>query len=171
MLLLIAVSTDIRTGRISNRLVCFGLGTGLIFQIWESGSRGMFVFLIQVIFPVIILFLLFLMRALGAGDIKLFSVIGGIWNFKVLAYCMFFAFLTGAVFSFFKLVYQKNLFLSLKHFFQYVQVSLQEGKIMEYERRCDGKQNIICFSIAIFIGFCISMLVPESKISFITVHL
>ena len=124
-------------------------------------------FLIQVIFPVIVLFLLFLMRALGAGDIKLFSIIGAIWNLKVLGYCMFFAFVTGAVFSLIKLVYQKNLFKSLNLFFQYVQVSLQEGKVISYDRVCDGKQNIIYFSIVILIGFCITILVMESRISFI----
>lgn len=97
------------------------------------------------------------MRALGAGDIKLFSVIGGIWNFKVLGSCMFFSFLAGAVFSFLKLVYQKNLLKSLKYFFQYVQVSLQEGKVRAYDRACDGMQNIIYFSISIFIGFCITI--------------
>lgn len=113
--------------------------------------------MIQVIFPVIVLFLLFLMRALGAGDIKLFSMIGAIWNLKVLGYCMFFAFLTGAVVSFIKLVYQRNLFHSLNQFFQYVQVSLQEGKIVAYDKVCHGKQNIIYFSIAIFIGFCTTM--------------
>ena len=97
------------------------------------------------------------MRALGAGDIKLFSIIGAIWNLKVLGYCMFFAFVTGAVFSLIKLVYQKNLFKSLNLFFQYVQVSLQEGKVISYDRVCDGKQNIIYFSIVILIGFCITM--------------
>ena len=157
MLLLIAVSTDIRTGRISNRLICLGLGTGFIFQIWESGGRGLLLFLIQIIFPVIILFLLFLMRALGAGDIKLFSMIGSIWSLKVLFYCMIFSFLAVALFSLLKLLYHKNLFIRLHYFCRYVQNCFLTKSIGVYDRESHGKQNVIYFSVAIFVGFCITM--------------
>lgn len=154
---MIAVATDITSGRISNRLICLGLGTGFFFQIWESGMEGILWFILQIIIPVIVLFLLFLMQALGAGDIKLFSMIGAIWNLKVLCYCMIFSFLTGAVFSLAKLIYQKNLFTRLIYFFQYIWGSLVKGRMEVYDSQSDGKQNIIYFSPAIFAGFCITM--------------
>lgn len=157
LLLLIAVFTDICTGKVRNRLICLGISTGIFFQIWEFGMIGLFWSGIQIFFPVIVLFLLFLMHALGAGDIKLFSMIGSIWNLKLLCYCMIFSFLTGAVFSLLKLLYQKNLISRILYFCRYVKISLETRCIGIYERQSDGKQNTICFTIAILIGFCIAM--------------
>lgn len=157
MLLLIATATDLGTGKVRNRLICLGLFTGTLFQIWEFGLWGLFLSAVQILFPVIVLFLLFLMHALGAGDIKLFSVIGCIWNLKFLCYCMFFSFLTGAVFSLGKLLYQRNLIARLMYFCRYVKNSLGNKKLGVYDRQSDGKQNTICFTTAILTGFCIAM--------------
>lgn len=157
MLLVIAVITDMRTGRISNRLICLGIMTGFFVQIWESGYRGLLVSVLQIFFPVILLFLLFQIRALGAGDIKLFSVIGSIWNLKVLCYCIVFSFVTGAVISLIKLLYQKNLFARLIYFFRYVGKCLEAKNILIYREQSETNQNIIHFSVAILAGFCITM--------------
>ncbi len=157
LLLVIAVITDMRAGRISNRLICLGIATGFFVQIWESGYWGLILSVLQIFFPVIVLFLLFLMHALGAGDIKLFSVIGSIWNLKVLCYCMFFSFVTGAIISLVKLLYQKNLFARLIYFFQYIGRCLGAKSILIYREQSEGNQNIIHFSVAILAGFCITM--------------
>lgn len=157
LLLMTAVATDVTSGRVSNRLIGLGMVTGIYFQIWESGIRGLFLSVIQIILPVIVLFLLFLMRALGAGDIKLFSMIGSIWNLEITFYCIIFSFLAGAVFSLTKLLYQKNLFARLRYFCHYIQLCCLNKSILLYNRHSDGKQNTIYFSISILIGFCITM--------------
>ena len=105
----------------------------------------------------IVLFLLFLMRALGAGDIKLFSVIGSMWSLEVLCYSIIFSFLTGALFSFVKLLYQRNLLARLIYFCRYMQDCFLTKSIGHYNRQSEGKQNIIYFSSAILVGFCITM--------------
>ena len=151
LLLVIAVITDMRAGRISNRLICLGIATGFFVQIWESGYWGLILSVLQIFFPVIVL------HALGAGDIKLFSVIGSIWNLKVLCYCMFFSFVTGAIISLGKLLYQKNLFARLIYFFQYIGRCLGAKSILIYREQSEGNQNIIHFSVAILAGFCITM--------------
>lgn len=157
MLLLAAVTTDIRSYRISNRLICMGLFTGLLFQIWESGIQGIFLFLLQIILPVVMLYLLFLMRALGAGDIKLFSVIGGIWNLKIVCYCILFSFLFGAVYSLLLLIAHKNLLPRLQYFWNYMRTALAAKRIGRYDRESDGKRNIIHFSIAVLLGYIVTM--------------
>ena len=107
--LVMAVVTDFKEMRISNRLIASGLFWGLALRVMAEGYAGIAHFLMNISIPVILLFLFFQLRALGAGDIKLFSMIGSIWNLKLLCYCMIFSFLTGAVFSLLKLLYQKNL--------------------------------------------------------------
>ena len=157
LLLIMAVWMDIRTNKISNRLILGGLAMGFFFQVLESGLGGAGVFLINVSIPVILLFLLFLMRALGAGDIKLFSVVGGICGFQWLFLTMAASFLVGACMSLCKMAYHRSLIARLAVFGNYVRQSLAEGRILKYPQEPEGKQHIIHFSIAILIGYGITM--------------
>ena len=147
---------DIRTWRISNRLIGCGLLAGLFLQVWRYQVRGIIIFIVHVSVPIILLYLLFLMRALGAGDIKLFSVISSIWNLKIMFFTMAAAFFVAAIISLCKLIYQKNLFARLCVFGNYLHQVKMTGRIKKYPRISEGKQNIIHFSVAILIGFFIA---------------
>lgn len=94
--------------KISNRLIASGLILGLAFRIMGEGGAGIVHFLVNISIPVILLFLLFQMRALGAGDIKLFSVVGGFLTTRQLLYVMLAAFLSAGVIGIGKLLYQKR---------------------------------------------------------------
>ncbi len=156
LLLSVAVWMDIRSCRISNRLIVSGLLIGLLIQVWQYGIRGVGIFIVNVSIPVILLYLLFLMRALGAGDIKLFSVISSIWNLKIACITIMASFFIGAVISFCKLILERNLFSRLCVFRDYVCQVMATGKILKYPRESGGKQNFIHFSVAILIGFFIA---------------
>ena len=100
--------TDFRERRISNRLIASGLIIGLALRIVGEGSAGAVHFLLNVSIPVISLYLLFQMRALGAGDIKLFSVVGGFLTARQLIYVMGAAFFSAAVIGAGKLLYVRR---------------------------------------------------------------
>lgn len=134
VILMIAVWSDIRTTKISNRLILVGLAAGLFFRIWGSGWAGVFTFLVNISIPVILLYLLFLKRALGAGDIKLFSVAGGFLGGKELLYLIAIAFVVAAIMSFLKIV----------------QLLIQ--KKWHY-----GEKHFIHFSIAIMVGYILCL--------------
>lgn len=113
---------DIRSTKISNRLIVCGYLLGLVIRIMGNGWRGAIDFLFCISLPVILLYLLFLMRALGAGDIKLFSVAGGFLTMKELVLLVFVSILVGAMISIAKLVYLKfrgRLNLREKHFIHF----------------------------------------------------
>lgn len=101
-----AVYTDMTQTRISNRLIVFGLLIGFIFRLWTDGSRGVLFYVINIFIPVIFLFLLFQVRALGAGDIKLFSMVGAFISTKQLLKLMVLAFCVGALLGICKIIYQ-----------------------------------------------------------------
>lgn len=101
-----AVVMDFGNEKISNRLIVSGLFWGLAFRLLGEGSAALVHFLVNISIPVILLFLLFQMRAVGAGDIKLFSVVGGFLTTEQLLYVMFAAFAAGAVIGLIKLVYR-----------------------------------------------------------------
>ena len=127
-----AVVTDFRERRISNRLMALGLVIGLILRILGEGGIGIVHFLVNISIPVILLFLLFQLRALGAGDIKLFSVVGGFLELRQLFAVMIVAFIAASVIGFGKLLYHR---LSAK--------------------KKDGNRTLIHFSLAILIGYVV----------------
>ena len=82
---------------------------GLALRILGEGGAGIVHFLVNISIPVILLFLLFQLRVIGAGDIKLFSVAGGFLSMRQLLYVILAAFVTAAVIGLGKLLYQKRM--------------------------------------------------------------
>lgn len=119
--------------RISNRLIVSGLIWGFALRIMGEGSAGVVHFLVNISIPVILLFLLFQLRALGAGDIKLLSVAGGFLTAGQLMYLIAATFLTAAIIGAGKLVYRKGIL------------------------RQRGEKTLIHFSLAILIGYFITI--------------
>ncbi|GHU43154.1 hypothetical protein FACS1894111_08280 [Clostridia bacterium] len=138
-------------------MICLGIGTGLLFQYLELGGKGVLLGILQISVPIIVLYLLFLMRALGAGDIKLFSVIGSLWNFKLLFWCVVFSFLAGAIWSLGKMMYHRNVRMRLLYFVAYLRKVLEEKALSVYDVPSKEAHNFIHFSIPMFIGYLIAM--------------
>lgn len=149
-LVLIAVVMDLRKTKISNRLILVGLGISLIRRVVLEGGVGILIWLFQISFPVVILYLFYLMGALGAGDLKLFSLIAGFINFKELCICIISAFVVGGVFSFLKMLWEAILFSGMKNGLAYGFYLLQ-GNLAPYPKPED-KKHYIHFSIPILCG-------------------
>ena len=143
-ILIVAVVQDITSMRISNRLIIMGLFLSMAFGIVLGGMPR----IIQVL---IMLYLFYLIGVLGAGDIKLFSVIGGFTNLKILTDCVLAAFVAGAVIAVLKMLYMRNLRISLFK----AQVFLRElfsGKFSSYRNGWVQEQNLMHFSVAVLLG-------------------
>jgi len=154
-LLFLAARADVRTGKVSNRLIVQGLFLGFIRNLGECGWNGSFHFLLQVSVPVFMFYLFYLMHALGAGDIKLFSVVSSCIGLRGLVNVIVYSFLVGAVFSIVLLARNKNLYSRLAYFSNYVRTALYTKSIIKYDHESDGKKNFIHFSVAVFFGFVI----------------
>ncbi len=148
---------DLRSYQISNRLIVSGIFIGCFFQIQEWGWKGVGVFLINVSLPVILFYLLFLIRVLGAGDIKLFSMIGSIWGLQVLCTTIILSFFVAAILSLCKTLYHHNLISRLRVFGEYMNNTLASRQLQRYPQESQEKQHVIHFSIAILIGYAIAM--------------
>ena len=105
-LLIGAVYTDMIQTKISNRLIVLGLALGFFFRFMMEGNKGVLFFVVNISIPVILLYLLFQMRALGAGDIKLFSMIGAFISTEQLLKVMGLAFCVGALLGIAKIIYR-----------------------------------------------------------------
>ena len=76
VILVMALISDLKTGKIPNRYNVPWLVYGFTFSILTEGYSGMLKSLVGMIIPVVMLMVLFAWKVMGAGDIKLLSVVG-----------------------------------------------------------------------------------------------
>ena len=148
-LLSVAVIQDMRSMKVSNRLILVGICAAIPLRIWSQGVGGIVWILPNIIIPVIVLYLFYLAGIMGAADIKLFSVIGSFVNLRELFYCIVVSFVLGAIFSLLKMVKNRNLYGRIFLGICYIS-DVVHGDIKAYEQQ--EEENIIHFSLAIFIG-------------------
>ena len=96
LVLFFASLWDYKKRKIPNLLIGVGFIYGLMrifyYQNFLTHIGG-------IVFPILILYPFFKIGTIGAGDIKLFSLIGCYLSFMEVLYCMFLAFVVGAIVS------------------------------------------------------------------------
>ena len=98
-IVLMAVVYDIRFRKIPNRFILIGLAAGLLRRVVLEGKVGILTGLLSFLLPILFLYFFFLLGALGAGDIKLFSIIAIFLNAKQILWCGLWTFVMGGVWS------------------------------------------------------------------------
>lgn len=76
-LLFLAAVCDVKKRKIPNAVILTGWLLSLLLRFWQEGMTGIFKSLASMAVILAAGFLLFWIRAMGAGDVKLWSVIGG----------------------------------------------------------------------------------------------
>lgn len=152
-----AVWMDLRTGRIANGWIVISWIAGLLTQIFRCGAAGVGTFLSGALLPVLGLYLLFYFHMLGAGDIKLLSVIGGFLGAREVLKCIILSFIFGAILSIGIILVCGNLLQRLTRFFYYFQnyfITRQYDKTAEPVPYRDGKWGMECihFSVPVLMG-------------------
>lgn len=126
---------DLRYDRVDNRWIVLMWEAGLIYQLCRKGIGGMGSFLLGSGLPIVLLWILFRFRMLGAGDVKLLSALGGIMGAKQVWKCMVGSFLFGAVYSILILFICGNLRERLAYFILYFENYGRTKKIRPYRRK------------------------------------
>ena len=101
-----AVYTDMKTGTIENRLTGAGLAAGLLMNLMEGGGQGFWESLRASALMLASLFILFLLRGLGAGDIKLLAAVTAFFPRMAVRLAVA-SFLAGAVLAAGKMLYRR----------------------------------------------------------------
>lgn len=148
--LTIAVVQDFKTLKVSNRLILIGMIAAVFYRFFSNGLEEVLKMIPNLIFPIAVLYLLYLAGALGAGDIKLFSLVGCFTNFKELAYCMGFAFFWGAIASLIKLIQSKGVRQNINNGVLYL-INIVRGYYGEYPEADNSIK--IHFSLEILLGY------------------
>lgn len=139
-----------------------GIMAGLVFQIVDYGAYGIWKFFIGFMTPILIMYIFYLLKMFGAGDIKTFAVIGGLFGPKVVMSCMIYSIFAGGVCVILVMIKSKTLFFlfyRVRSFFQYVSNCIYTKKIVSYNMEgAKGQGAVVHFTISIFLGFLITMI-------------
>jgi prepilin peptidase CpaA len=109
MLTSIAFFTDIRHCRIPNWLTFSGVLGGLLYHGILEGMNGILFTIYGLLFGLLLLFILYLIGAIGAGDVKLFAAYGAIAGMEFVTYSMVYAVLYAGLIGIAVLIVQKKL--------------------------------------------------------------
>ncbi len=146
---------DLRSDRISNRLILLGWFLAFPYQIYLNGARGIFVFSLQAILPVILFYLMYRLRALGAGDIKLLSLLSVFLGKEAFFCAIPYIFAAAGLIGISKLLYRRILIERVKYLLCYAGQTILTGRLSVYdgEERAEHWDNRIHFSVPILIGY------------------
>ena len=146
---------DFKSGKVRNYWILFCLMTDFWYLLFVRGAGGIPGFAAGVCLPVLLLFPLFYLRMLSAGDIKVFCVLGGVMGAGRLLPCMMVSFAAGAVLSLVLMLKNHCLVQRFRYLGEYLGKCRREGKLLPYRNPGQGhwkKGEQIHFTVPILVS-------------------
>lgn len=159
-MLCLAALTDLKTDRIPNGLIVLGIALGVSGSLWHR--LDLLQPAVSMLLAFAIMYPLFKIGALGAGDVKVFIMIGSFVDRKEFIVILVIAFVIGAVFSIVKLLIEHNGRERLYYFLSYVSDVVRARKwkiygeymVQDYQLY---RRNKIHFTVPILFGVVLRM--------------
>jgi prepilin peptidase CpaA len=159
LLLVLAVLNDTVSFRIDNKIILFFLTAGLVTGFARGGIRGLASSAAGALIPFILLFLLYLLKMLGAGDVKLLCAIGAIGGTGIILPAMAYSFLSGGFIAVIIMLVRKNAAERTMYFYSYLKACFLCHSLLQYSDFKDNNTGSrFRFSYAIACGTAIAVL-------------
>lgn len=156
VILVVATIMDLCFDKIYNEWIMIGIVAGLVCAVWQNGEIGFLMAVASMIVPIFLLYPLFMIGCLGAGDIKLLAVVGCFLTIEENVICLGISFLIGAVLSLLKMFAEHNFLQRMKYLLSYILDVFQSGEWKFYEEdikeRRKKKEGKIHFALPILLG-------------------
>lgn len=157
MILAFATGTDLKTGRIPNRLIVIGYAIGFTIRAYLQGVSGLVEGIFLAMIPIALLAPVFIIRGIGAGDLKILSVAAVFMDRSKVTGLIAISFLIGAVISAVKIIREGQILVRISNIRAYLFECVASHRVMPY-RSASGSASHIRFCGCIFTGFVIQML-------------
>lgn len=149
LLSLIAI-VDYRQSRIPNWCILVGMGVGIFHQFQKNGIEGLMTSLIQMAILFLFFYPFYLSKGLGAGDVKLFMMIGCYLNKDEMMKCLLLTFIMAAAKSIICMVRYEESRNRLLYFMGYIRKLCITKTLDEYVWDKTNKFNTVRLAIPAF---------------------
>lgn len=150
--LLAAALCDLVTHKVPNIWILTGVTAGAAGAVLSGGWEPI-LFLLRILAVLFLLSPLFVLRMMGAGDLKVISVISGFLGIREGVVILAIALCLAAPLCLLQLLYRRNLKQRLLYFFVYFrQLFLTKQKSPYFEPQRDGYKNTIPFAVFLLAG-------------------
>lgn len=133
---------DIKNCKIRNSIILSGWTLGLFIRLTDDGVKGIIYGAACIIITICIALPLYRLGGIGAGDIKLWSVVALIYGIKFLSKVIVYLFILAAIVSLVYMVRKKLLLERFKNFYNYLFYGRRQN-IRYYSIKKDGTDNVI----------------------------
>ena len=154
---------DFKYDRIYNDLIVSGILLGLSIRILKNGWYDIFGAIVAMLLSFCILYPIYKIGALGAGDAKLFIMVGSFESAGKLLRVIAVSFIIGSVFSIVKMISEENFKERMQYLFSYLSDVFCTGQWKlygenlrdDYKKYKSNKIHFalpICFSVMLGLG-------------------
>jgi prepilin peptidase CpaA len=152
ILLIICVITDLRERKIYNAVLLPFSIMALVLQLITGGLSGLTSALLGMIVGLAILLIPYLLGGMGAGDVKLLAVIGGIKGIEFVLFTSLYMAMAGGIFALLILLFHKGLkarFTKVLFFLQGLRSGMRLTHILHDN---DALKTTYPYGVAIAVG-------------------
>lgn len=146
-----AMVLDLTRSKISNQYLIFGWIVGAVMALIRSGVGGLPDYLGGALLPILLLFVLFYFHMMGAGDIKLLSVLGGMMGIHTSIALLICSFAAGAIFSVGILTYRRSWSRRFRFLTRYVHNYMVTGLCIPYRSEKINRDSLH-FALPVFVA-------------------
>lgn len=157
-LLAVAAICDLKRRRVPNILTAGGCAGGILYCTVLDGFHGLFQSIVGIGVPILLLFPAFCIGGLGAGDIKVFSMVGSFCTLNRLLECFAISFLIAGVWALLCIIRQRGGLSRMFRLFKYFWITarglflgIRADRYIERQK----KENSICMTATIFSGYLV----------------
>ena len=154
-ILTVAAACDYFTKKIPNLLIIIGYALALVTMVIVNGTEQFYIYFIRALWPIPALFIFYFLKALGAGDIKLFSVISVFCPTDFFIRFIILSLVTAAIWGIVKLSLNRELHTRMLGVASHIRECVVSGEVSHYVPA--GKSSYICFSVCMLFGFLLSI--------------
>ena len=158
VMLLAVCLIDYRSTRIPNWLIWLIFLYGLGWHYRDAGGGGLTEALLNCLLVLILLYPLFKVGAVGAGDVKLYSVTAGCLSGQVVPCFLIYSLLIAAIISLLKMILVRNAKERFYYLCMYLVDICRNGRFQLYfENETNKRKASICLSGPIFLSVLLGL--------------
>ncbi|WP_026906273.1 A24 family peptidase [Paucisalibacillus globulus] len=156
LFLIVASFYDIKYNRIPNWLNVSGVIIGIVYHLIFNQLDGFIHSITGMFVGGGVLFILYLFKAIGAGDVKLFAAIGALAGVLFTLYSIMYSIIFAGIIGLIILLFTKTFFINMTLAFLHIKESIQKRDLTPLDEFKNNISNRFPFIYAVVPGVIVS---------------